>query len=443
MTLYLDDIYNIFINSAGISIDSRSTKNGQIFLAIKGENIDGNAYVEDAFNNGATYCITNRTELLDDSRCIVVADTYQTLVDLAKIHREHFSIPVLAITGSNGKTTSKELIAKILSTQYNVLFTEGNLNNELGLPLTILKLNKTHEIAVVEMGAAKLGDINFLCEIAKPTHGLITTIGRAHIGRFGNFENIIKAKTELFDFLKKHNGLAFINEDDPILKSFAHSLNTIFFGINNPNTQVNNVSAQPFLSFEWIYNDKKYKIKTHFFGDYNLVHTLAAISIGLYFNISPENIVKAITEYLPTNSRSQIIYTDKNIVIMDAYNANPTSMEAALKNLFSIPIDFFYNQNTAIKPKKRAAILGEMMELGEYSYDEHKNILNIVNTYNADLSIFVGDNFYQFKDNFPQFLFVPNTEELINFITNNPLSESIVLVKGSRANALEKILFYL
>lgn len=443
MKLSLDEIYNIFINSAGISIDSRSTKNGQIFLAIRGENIDGNAYVEDAFNSGAMYCITNRTELLNDNRCIIVSDTYQTLVDLAKMHRKHFSIPVLAITGSNGKTTSKELIAKMLSTKYNVLFTEGNLNNELGLPLTILKLNKTHEIAVVEMGAAKLGDINLLCEIAKPTHGLITTIGRAHIGRFGSFENIIKAKTELFDFLRKHNGLAFINEDDPILKSFAHSLNTIFFGINNPNTQVSNVSAQPFLSFEWIYNDKKYKIKTHFFGDYNLVHTLAAISIGLYFNISPENIVKAITEYLPTNSRSQIIYTDKNIVIMDAYNANPTSMEAALKNFFSIPIDFFYNQNTAIKPKKIATILGEMMELGEYSYDEHKNILNIVNSYNPDIAIFVGDNFYQFKDNFPQFLFVPNTKELINFITNNPLSESIVLVKGSRANALEKILPYL
>ncbi|HOV55753.1 MAG TPA: UDP-N-acetylmuramoyl-tripeptide--D-alanyl-D-alanine ligase [Bacteroidales bacterium] len=443
MKLSLDEIYNIFINSAGISIDSRSTKSGQIFLAIKGENSDGNSYVEDAFNSGAMYCITNRTELLNDNRCIIVSDTYQTLVDLAKMHRKHFSIPVLAITGSNGKTTSKELIAKMLSTKYNVLFTEGNLNNELGLPLTILKLNKTHEIAVVEMGAAKLGDINLLCEIAKPTHGLITTIGRAHIGRFGSFENIIKAKTELFDFLRKHNGLAFINEDDPILKSFAHSLNTIFFGINNPNTQVSNVSAQPFLSFEWIYNDKKYKIKTHFFGDYNLVHTLAAISIGLYFNISPENIVKAITEYLPTNSRSQIIYTDKNIVIMDAYNANPTSMEAALKNFFSIPIDFFYNQNTAIKPKKIATILGEMMELGEYSYDEHKNILNIVNSYNPDIAIFVGDNFYQFKDNFPQFLFVPNTKELINFITNNPLSESIVLVKGSRANALEKILPYL
>lgn len=202
MKLSLDEIYNIFISSTGISIDSRSTKNGQIFLAIKGENNDGNAYVEDALNNGAKYCITNRNELSDDSRCIIVDDTYQTLVDLAKIHRDHFSIPVIAITGSNGKTTSKELIAKVLSTQYNVLYTEGNLNNELGLPLTILKLNTTHEIAVVEMGAAKLGDINFLCEIAKPTHGLITTIGRAHIGRFGSFENIIKAKTELFDFLK-------------------------------------------------------------------------------------------------------------------------------------------------------------------------------------------------------------------------------------------------
>lgn len=443
MKLSLDEIYNIFINSAGISIDSRSTKNGQIFLAIKGENIDGNAYVEDALNNGAMYCITNRTELLDDSRCIIVADTYQTLVDLAKIHREHFSIPVLAITGSNGKTTSKELIAKILSTQYNVLFTEGNLNNELGLPLMILKLNNAHEIAVVEMGAAKLGDINFLCEIAKPTHGLITTIGRAHIGRFGSFENIIKAKTELFDFLKKHNGLAFINEDDPILEPFAHSINTIFYGRNNPNTQVSNVSALPFLSFEWNYDDKNYKIETHLFGDYNLVHTLAAISIGLYFKISPENIVKAITEYIPTNSRSQIIYNEKNIVIMDAYNANPTSMEAALINFFSIPIDFFYNKNTTIKPEKRASILGEMMELGEYSYDEHNNILNVVKSYNPDLAIFVGDNFYQFKDNFPQFLFVPNTDELVNFISNNPLSEYIILVKGSRANALEKILPYL
>ena len=443
MKLSLDEIYNIFINSAGISIDSRSIKNGQIFLAIKGENSDGNTYVEDAFNNGALYCITNRTELLDDNRCIIVPDTYQTLVDIAKMHRKHFSIPVLAITGSNGKTTSKELIAKMLSTKYNVLFTEGNLNNELGLPLTILKLNKTHEIAVVEMGAAKLGDINLLCEIAKPTHGLITTIGRAHIGRFGSFENIIKAKTELFDFLRKHNGLAFINEDDPILKPFAHSLNTILYGKNNPNTHVSNVSAQPFLSFEWNYNDKNHKIETHLFGDYNLVLTLAAISIGLYFNISPENIVKAITEYLPTNSRSQIIYNDKNIVIMDAYNANPTSMEAALKNFFSIPIDFFYNKNTAIKPKKRAAILGEMMELGEYSHDEHKNILNVVNSYNPDLAVFVGDNFYQFKDNYPQFQFIPNTEELINFISNNPLSEYIVLVKGSRANALEKILPYL
>lgn len=443
MKLSLDEIYNIFINSAGISIDSRSTKNGQIFVAIKGENSDGNAYVEDALNNGAMYCITNRTELLDDSRCIVVADTYQTLVDLAKIHREHFSIPVLAITGSNGKTTSKELIAKILSTQYNVLFTEGNLNNELGLPLTILKLNNTHEIAVVEMGAAKLGDINFLCEIARPTHGLITTIGRAHIGRFGSFENIIKAKTELFDFLKKHNGLAFINEDDPILKPFAHSLNTIFYGRNNSNTRVSNVSALPFLSFEWTYNDKKYEIQTHLFGDYNLVHALAAISIGLYFNISPENIVKAITEYLPTNARSQIIYTDKNIIILDAYNANPTSMEAALINFFSIPIDFFCNKNTAIKPKKRATILGEMMELGDYSYDEHKNILNIVASHNPDLAIFVGDNFYQFCDKFSQFSFIQDTEKLIKYLSDNPLTEYLVLVKGSRANALEKILPYI
>jgi len=179
------------------------------------------------------------------------------------------------------------------------------------------------------------------------------------------------------------------------------------------------------------------------FGDYNLVHTLAAISIGLYFNISPENIVKAITEYIPTNSRSQIIYNDKNIIIMDAYNANPTSMEAALINFFSIPIDFFDNKNTTIKPKKRATILGEMMELGEYAHDEHKNILNLIKSYNPDIAIFVGENFYQFKEDFPQFQFLPNTKELINFILNNPLNEYLVLVKGSRANALEKILPYL
>ncbi len=443
MKLSLNEIYNIFIKSSGINTDSRTIKPQEIFLAIKGENIDGNLYVEDAINKGALYCITNRAELNDDTRCIVVEDTYQTLVDLAKMHRNNFSIPVLAITGSNGKTTSKELIAKVLSTQYNVLYTQGNLNNELGLPLTILKLNKNHEIAVVEMGAAKLGDINFLCEIAKPTHGLITTIGRAHIGRFGSFENIIKAKTELFDFLKKNNGQAFINEDDPILKSFAQSLNTIFYGRNNPHTRVSNISALPLLSFEWTYNDKKYQVQTNLFGDYNLVHALAAISIGLYFNISPENIVKAITEYLPTNSRSQLIYTDKNIVIMDAYNANPTSMEAALTNFFSISPDFFYKKNTSIKPTKKAVILGEMMELGDYSHDEHKNILNVVKSYSPDIAIFVGNNFYQFRDDFSQYIFEKDTEALIKFLSTNPLTKYLILVKGSRANALEKILDYL
>jgi UDP-N-acetylmuramoyl-tripeptide--D-alanyl-D-alanine ligase len=427
----MEALYNLFLASTGVETDTRKIQKGSLFFCLKGLNFDGNTFAKESIQQGAIAAVIDNPQFHIEGKTILVDDTLLALQNLAKHHRSQFQIPIIGITGSNGKTTSKELISAVLSTQLNVHFTLGNLNNHIGVPLTLLNLNSTHEIAVIEMGANKPGDIKELVEIALPTHGIITNIGRAHLEGFKSLEGVIKTKTELFVFLAQNNGHIFANkEDQTIIQHLPANTQNHFY---NDSQELHGelIDLTPFVNMTW--SDPNYKsspLQTNLVGEYNFTNFLAALRIGRFFGINPDNCNKAITEYQPTNNRSQVTQTEKNTLIVDCYNANPTSMRSALSSFAKI-------DNHA-----KIFILGDMREMGTDAPMVHEEVVQ--QTIDLRLSgFFIGEEFLKFKGTHPNAIFLKSTDPLIEHFTNNPPSDLLILLKGSRGISLEKVIPYL
>ena len=450
----MENIYEKFLESSGVSIDSRNCPKDAMFIGIKGANFDGNTFVEKALEQGCKYAITDNPEIgVGNPNIIHVQDSLKTLQDLAHYHRMMFDIPVIGITGTNGKTTSKELISTVLSKEYNVLYTQGNLNNHIGVPLTLLRLNRSHNIAVVEMGANHPKEIEFLCKIARPNYGIITNVGKAHLEGFGSFEGVKKTKGELYDFIKSVDGKIFLHADNPHLcemvnsgtepvevsmtagnnvTEFANALETIKYGESEENFVSGNIlSCTPYINVELRLNGNasgektSYKIETNLIGDYNLSNILSAACIGRYFGVMDEDIVAALREYTPNNNRSQCTKTESNTLIVDAYNANPTSMDAALRNF------------SKIEAASKALILGDMKELGEDSIMEHNKILALIESFGFDKVYLVGSEFTRASAGaHPCF---ENVDALKEYLTANPIAGYTILIKGSNSTRLTQI----
>ena len=425
----IQQLYQIYQQHPVITTDSRDCPQGSIFFALKGESFDGNKFAASAIEKGCAYAVIDNAEFQKDDRFILVDDVLQTFKDLAREHRRQFNIPVIGITGTNGKTTTKELIASVLSEKYNTLFTQGNFNNDVGVPKTLFRLNEQHEIAVVEMGASHPGDIKTLVETVEPTCGLITNVGKAHLQGFGSFEGVKKTKGELYDYLKAHDALVFINGNNEHLLQMAQSRDicrAIEYGTQE-DCQVNGsiISCAPFLKFQWNSNvdgiNVQQEIQTHLIGSYNIDNMLAAIAIGLHFGVSPEQIHHALSNYIPTNNRSQMEETGKNHLVVDAYNANPSSMKAALDNFHLMEVS----------PKM--AILGDMRELGEASGEEHQKAVDLMQEYGFENIWLVGDEFGNTQCSYRKF---KDVEEVKAAIIAEDIKGFNILIKGSNSTKL-------
>lgn len=426
-------LHEIFLKHPDISTDSRNIKNNGLFFALKGDKFNGNQFADKAIENGAAYAIIDEGEFAIDDRYILVENVLITLQKLANYHRKYLNIPIVAITGSNGKTTSKELISSVLQKKFNMVFTKGNLNNHIGVPLTLLSMTEKTEFGVVEMGANHQLEIKTLCEIAEPNFGIITNIGRAHLEGFGSFENIIKTKCELYDFLNSNNGVVFYNSDNAILKNRADALHikTIKYGSSNDSFVDGRIIGQaPFIKVEIDINKSKSAIDTNLIGDYNLENILAAFCIGIYFQIDKEKIISAIQSYIPSNNRSQFLKTKTNNIYLDAYNANPSSIKASILNFIRLEID------------NKCLILGDMLELGSESEMEHMNVLNLIHDRNFKKIVLVGQIFSKVSKS-EQYNSFENVDQAIEWLNNNKISHSNVLIKGSRGIQLERVVEYL
>jgi UDP-N-acetylmuramoyl-tripeptide--D-alanyl-D-alanine ligase len=418
-------LHKLFLGSTGVSTDTRKITLGNIFFALTGETFNGNLFAEKAIELGASYAIIDDENFLtENNKTILVENVLESLQNLAKFHRKHLNIPIIALTGSNGKTTSKELICAVLKEKYKAVATQGNLNNHIGVPLTLLSMNKQTEIGIVEMGANHHGEIAALCEIAQPDFGYITNFGKAHLEGFGSLEGVIKAKTELYEHLRKNNKMVFLNSGDHIQVDKAEGIKTFTFGIKNSESQVevDLVEANPFLNLK--FNDTE--ISTNIIGRYNFSNLAAAIAIGTYFEVSPEAIKAGIESYTPGNNRSQIIKIGSNTIVMDAYNANPTSMHAALDNF------------NLLDATQKVVILGDMFELGEDAKTEHQKISEFAELLNIDYVLLVGENFYKTKTDVAKKF--ETFEDLKAFLEIVHFENFHILIKGSRGMALERAL---
>ena len=423
----ISTLYTCFKECGKVTTDSRVCPVGSIFIALKGESFNGNAFVRQALEKGCRYAVVDEPEYADAPNVFLVDDCLKTLQMLAREHRRTLGTPVIGITGTNGKTTTKELIATVLQTRYNVLYTQGNLNNHIGVPLTLLNLTEEHEIAVVEMGANHPGEICTLVNIAEPDCGLITNVGKAHLEGFGSFEGVVRTKSELYDYLrKKENAFAFLDKDNAILCQASSGLQTVGYGLDGENLYVKGKlhACAPFLAFEWEYEGKTYDVNTHLIGAYNIKNALAAIAVGCRFEVSAENICEALNDYMPSNNRSQLTETTDNHLIVDAYNANPTSMMAALENfrLMEVP--------------HKVAVLGDMKELGEGSVDEHRKIVDFLTACGFERIILVGAEFGKANAGFEHYPDVEAVKQL--FATGKPVGKYI-LIKGSNSMKLSQL----
>jgi len=420
-----EKIYELYKKAYTITTDSRNISKDCVFVALKGEHFDGNDFAVQVAEEGIAACvIADRKDLPGRDRLFVVDNSLKALQELANYNRRKLATPIIGITGTNGKTTTKELISTVLSKKYNIIFTQGNFNNQLGVPLTLLRIKPETELAVVEMGASHPGDIQELTDIGEPNYGIITNIGRAHLEGFGGYEGVIKTKNEMYQYIAAHNGLLFVNKDNNLLMSLASNINKVTYGTENDvDVQGKMLSANPYLSVEW----NGHKIDTQLVGDYNFENVMAAICVGTYFKVSPNDIAEALSSYCPTNNRSQVIETAKNRVVMDAYNANPTSMSHAIKNFRNICKD------------DNLLILGDMRELGEESEQEHKNILQLLKELRFKKVYLVGPEFSKCSEN-SEFVSIQNVEELAQYLHQHPVSGKDILVKGSNSVHLNKII---
>ena len=417
----ISDLYKIFLKYPKVSTDSRNIDKDCIFFSLSGPNFDGNKFAKQALDKGALYAIVSNKKYALNNKYIVVENTLTTLQDLAKFHRKKLKIPFIAITGTNGKTTSKELIYNCLQKSLSTGYTKGNLNNHIGVPLTILTITKAHQIAIIEMGANHIGEIKLLCEITQPNYGVITNIGLAHLEGFKSLEGIQRAKKELYDYIKLSNGSIFINNEDKFLNIISTDIKRISYGMSG-DVAGNIASSIPFINI----NYKGTIINSNLSGNYQFDNIMLSICIAEYFQIKYVDIVKAISEYTPSNNRSQIIKTSNNKILLDAYNANPSSMKAA--------IDSFASD----KNSNKILILGDMFELGDYSSEEHKKIVELAKRTKIK-SFFIGKNFkYHNTEN--------SYDTIENFIKNleeNPIIDCFIFIKGSRGITLEKLVKYL
>ena len=421
----LEKIYELYKKAYSITTDSRNISKDCIFVALKGEHFDGNDFALQVAEEGiAAGVIADRKDLSKHDRLFVVDDSLKALQELAKHHREQLGLPIIGITGTNGKTTTKELISAVLSKKYNIIYTQGNFNNQLGVPLTVLRIKPDTEMAVVEMGASHPGDIDELTNIGEPNYGIITNIGRAHLRDFGGYEGVIKTKNEMYQYIGAHKGILFVNKDNELLMSLANNINKVTYGTgNDADVKGKMLSANPYLSVEW----NGYKIDTQLVGDYNFENVLAAICVGKYFKVAENDIVEALSSYCPTNNRSQVIETGKNRVVMDAYNANPTSMSYSIKNFRNICKD------------DNLLILGDMLELGEESQQEHQTIVKLLQELKFKNVCLVGEEFSKVSEH-SKFSIFENVEALIEYLANHPISGFDILVKGSNGIHLNKII---
>lgn len=438
------NIYNKFKECGTVTTDSRTLKGGEMFFALKGENFDGNEYAMKALEAGAAYAVVNRDSTvaaIDDPRLVKVDDTLKTLQELARWHRsmtivDGKPLTVIALTGTNGKTTTKELIREVLSVKYRVTATEGNLNNSIGVPLTLLKINSDTQLAVVEMGASHPGDIKELVDIALPNYGLITNVGKAHLLGFGSFEGVKKTKGELYDYLRRTSDKVFINVDNPHLRQMAAERN-----LQSDPERPYSLLLPYGLDYQGgviLFSDENHPflrilcggvlINTNLVGSYNADNVMAAIAVGVHFGVSFEDAVKAIESYVPSNNRSQMTKTEHNTLIVDAYNANPTSMAAALENFSNVSADC------------RIAMLGDMLELGEDSAAEHEAVIASALSRNFCKVFFVGKEFAAVSVASDNAMFFQTSDELAEYLKSNPLQGATVLIKGSRGTRMEKVI---
>lgn len=424
----IEALHQIFLDCNSVCTDTRKLEEGDLFFALKGDNFNGNTYAEQALEKGAKFAVIDEGEFHVSNKTILVENVLQTLQNLATFHRIFLKTPIIALTGSNGKTTTKELINVVLSKKFKTTATVGNLNNHIGVPLTLLSMTKNTEIGIVEMGANHQKEIEFLCNIAYPDYGLITNYGKAHLEGFGGVEGVIKGKSEMFLHLIEHKKTIFLNLNDPIQVEKAKNTNTFSFGNSksNPNVAIDFIEAQPFVTSK--YNNLI--INSRLIGDYNFNNIAVAIAIGHYFKIKDTAIKSAIESYVPENNRSQIINRGTNKIILDAYNANPTSMHAALIN---------FEKQKGYK----IAILGDMFELGNEAKTEHQQIADLAIALNIDEIFLIGENFYQSSIDSKKCKQFETFEDFKNNVEFSKFKESLLLVKGSRGMALERVLDYI
>ena len=425
------ELYELYKKFPSVQTDSRNLKPNDIFFALKGKNFNGNQFAKQAIDNGAAYAVIDEKVPIDfgieiAEKIILVDDVLITLQQLANHHRRQFDIPFLAITGSNGKTTTKELIHAVLSATFKTYTTEGNLNNHIGVPLTILRIRDDAEIAVIEMGANHVGEIASYCQISLPTHGVITNCGKAHLEGFGDMEGVKKGKGELYDHLRKNRGTAFVMWDYDYLRSMSHDIPEIIkYGTANADVVGTVLETDPFLYVKTKDSTVLSSIKTNFVGEYNLPNVLAAVAVGKYFKVSEEKIKAAIENYFPSNNRSQLIEHGSNKIILDAYNANPSSMKLAIENL------------AHLKAENKVLVLGDMAELGTDSLQEHQGIVDLVRKFQWKEVLLVGIEFSKTKHNFH---FCENTEAAKQWLQQQHFENTYILIKGSRNSRMEKVL---
>ncbi|HCM11295.1 UDP-N-acetylmuramoyl-tripeptide--D-alanyl-D-alanine ligase [Phocaeicola coprocola] len=423
------ELYKCFMECGKVTTDSRNCPEGSMFIALKGETFNGNAFAAQALKQGCRYAVIDESEYAGEGT-ILVDNCLQALQQLANYHRRQLKTPVIGITGTNGKTTTKELISTVLSRKFNTLYTEGNFNNHIGVPLTLLRLTKEHEMAVVEMGANHPGEIKTLVHIAEPDYGIITNVGKAHLQGFGSFEGVIRTKGELYDFLRAKGGATiFIQNENPYLNGIAEGLTCVRYG-QTAGLYVSGelISCSPFLSFRWTAEGVSHEVNTHLIGSYNLDNMLAAAAIGRYFGVSDDDISSALVSYLPHNNRSQLKETADNKLIVDAYNANPTSMMAALKNF------------RQVEAPHKMVILGDMKELGEASREEHQKVVDYLKECGFDRVVLVGPEFAAATHSYQTFQHV---DEVLADIRMHKPQGYYILIKGSNSMKLSQLPEYL
>lgn len=422
-------LYQKYLESGKVSTDSRQITPGSVFFALKGPSFNGNQFAEEALSNGATYAVVDESRYATNPRCVLVEDVLKALQDLARLHRKELGFPVIGLTGSNGKTTSKGLVHAVLSTKFKTHATRGNLNNHIGVPVTILSIDKSCEMAVVEMGANRLGEIEQLCSICQPTHGFITNIGKAHVGTFGGFDNVVRGKSELYQYLLATHGTVFVNSQNPILANMARRFKEpIYYPASGDFYHCEHLDEGQLLAVRAENGDR---IQTQLTGGYNFENVAVALTVAKFFGVDARQANAAVAAYAPGNMRSQILRKGTNTIILDAYNANPTSMQAALDNL------------AKASEKRKVAILGDMYELEGEAEKEHALLGTALREKQIHDAYLCGPLMASARKTFPEGKYYASMEELAAELKVRPIRDAVILVKASRGMAMERILDYL